>query len=88
MQNKKISTPNGVTFGMFLVVLMSVSIVLILTLVKIYLSNQIYYESKDVNKMTSETEVLKAEKMMLENSIEVLRFKNRVTNTIFDIEEE
>jgi len=57
-------------------------------LVKIYLSNQIYYESKDVNKMTRETEVLKAEKMMLENSIEVLRFKNRVTNTIFDIEEE
>jgi hypothetical protein len=66
---------------------MSVTIVLILTTITIYLSNQIYYESKVVNKMKREVAVLKAEKIMLEQSVEALKFKNRVTDTIFAIQE-
>ena len=84
---KKKSTPNGITFGMTMVILMSVSIILILTTIKIYLSNQIYYESKVVNKMKREVSALKAEKIMLEQSVEALKFKNRVTDTIFAIQE-
>ena len=72
---------------MAMVILMSVTIVLILTTIKIYLSNQIYYESKVVNKMKREVSVLKAEKVMLEQSVEALKFKNRVTDTIFVIQE-
>lgn len=85
---KRKSEVNGITFGMVMVILMAVSIVLILTTIKIYLSNQIYYESKVVNKMTREVSALKAEKVMLEQSVEALRFKNRVTDTIFVIEGE
>ena len=84
---KKQLKPNGITFGMAMVILMSVAIVLILTAIKIYLSNQIYYESKVVNKMKREVSVLKAEKVMLEQSVEALKFKNRVTDTIFVIKE-
>ena len=84
---KKKSKPNGITFGMAMVILMSVTIVLILTTIKIYLSNQIYYESKVVNKMKREVSALKAEKVMLEQSVEALKFKNRVTDTIFVIQE-
>jgi cell division protein FtsL len=84
---KKRSKPNGITFGMVMVILMSVTIVLILTTIKIYLSNQIYYESKVVNKMNTEVAALKAEKIMLEQSVEALKFKNRVTDTIFAIQE-
>lgn len=84
---KKKLKPNGITFGMVMVILMSVTIVLILTTIKIYLSNQIYYESKVVNKMKREVSVLKAEKVMLEQSVEALKFKNRVTDTIFVIKE-
>ncbi|GIT99579.1 hypothetical protein TSL6_00860 [Sulfurovum sp. TSL6] len=84
---KKQLKPNGITFGMAMVILMSVAIVLILTTIKIYLSNQIYYESKVVNKMKREVSVLKAEKVMLEQSVEALKFKNRVTDTIFVIKE-
>ncbi len=84
---KKKSEPNGITFGMAMVILMSVSIILILTTIKIYLSNQIYYESKVVNKMKREVSALKAEKIMLEQSVEALKFKNRVTDTIFAIQE-
>ena len=85
---KKKSNPNGITFGMISVVFMSVTIVLILAMIKIYLSNQIYYESKKVNKMQQEVETLKAEKIILQQSVEALKFKNRVTDTIFVIYEE
>ena len=84
---KKKSNPNGITFGMIRVVFMSVTIVLILTMIKIYLSNQIYYESKKVNKMQREVQALKAEKIILQQSVEALKFKNRVTDTIFVIQE-
>jgi len=83
--SKKKTQANGITFGMVMVILMAVSIVLILTTIKIYLSNQIYYESKVVNKMQREVAALKAEKVMLEQSVETLKFKNRVTDTIFVI---
>ena len=72
---------------MAIVVLISIVIVLILTTIKIYLSNQIYYESKVVNKMKREVAALKAEKIMLEQSVEAIKFKNRVTDTIFVIQE-
>ncbi len=82
---KRRSAPNGITFGMVSVIVMSVTIVLILTMIKIYLSNQIYYESKKVNKMQREVSALKAEKVILKQSVEALKFKNRVTDTIFVI---
>jgi len=78
--------PNGITFGMVTVILMAMAIVLILTTVKTYLSNQIYYESKVVNKMKREVSALKAEQVMLKQSVEALKFKNRVTDTIFTID--
>jgi cell division protein FtsL len=88
VSKKKKLKPNGITFGMVMVIVMSVTIVLILTTIKIYLSNQIYYESKVVNKMQGEVSVLQAEKVMLEQSVEALKFKNRVTDTIFVIQED
>jgi len=81
----KAKAPNGITFGMVSVILMAMAIVLILTLIKIYLGNQIYYESKKINKMQRQVEALKAEKRILQQNVEALKFKNRVTDTIFMI---
>ncbi|PHS32278.1 MAG: hypothetical protein COA92_07155 [Sulfurovum sp.] len=77
---------NGITFGMVSVIFMAVSIVLILAMIKIYLSNQIYYESKIVNKIQREVAALKAEEVMLKQNVEALKFKNEVTDTIFVIQ--
>jgi len=88
MSVKKKRAPNGITFGMISVILMAMSIVLILTLIKIYLSNQIYYESKKINKIQRQVEALKAEKRILQQNVEALKFKNRVTDTIFVIGDE
>jgi len=84
---KKTASENGITFGMVSVIVMAVSIVLILTMIKIYLSNQIYYESKIVNKMKREVAALKAEGVMLEQNVEALKYKNQVTDTIFVIKD-
>ena len=78
---------NGITFGMISVVLISMIIVLILALVKIYLSNQIYYESKKVNAITREVAVLNAENIMLKRSVESAKYKNRVEDTLFTLED-
>ena len=85
-KTKKKKMPNGITFGMVWVILMAMAIILILTTIKTYLSNQIYYESKVVNKMHREVLALKAEKVMLQQNVESLKFKNRVTDTIFTID--
>ena len=85
--NKKIKKENGITFGMVSVIMMTVTIVLILTMIKIYLSNRIYYESKIVNHMKREVTALKAESVMLEQSVEALKYKNQVADTIFVIED-
>ena len=85
---KRKNSPNGITWGMVSVILISMSIVLILTLIKIYLSNQIYYESKKVNKMYRQVEALKAEKKILQRNVEALKYKNRVTDTIFVIDDD
>ena len=82
---KKRSAPNGITFGMVSVIVISMTIVLMLTMTKIYLSNEIYRESKKVNKMQREVSALKAEKVILQESVEALKFKNRVADTIFVI---
>ena len=85
--NKKIKQENGITFGMITVILMTVTIVLILTMIKIYLSNRIYYESKIVNHMQRDVTALKAESVMLEQNVEALKYKNQVADTIFVIED-
>jgi len=84
-KDNKIVQENGITFPMISVVIMAMSIILILTMIKIYLSNQIYYESKVVNKLKREVDALKAQSVMLEQNVEAIKYKNQVTDTIFVI---
>lgn len=81
-------SPNGIEWRSVIFIVLSVSILVVLASLKIYISNQIYYESKLVNKMRQELSILKAEKEMLQTNVEALKFKNRVTDAIFTIEEE
>lgn len=84
---KKSIAPNGITFKMFMIIIMSMAIVLILSMIKVYLSNQIYHESREVNRLQQHVSVLKVEKELLAQKVEALKFKNRVTDTIFVIKE-
>jgi len=87
MLKRKEFKSNGIGFGLVMIILMSISIVLILTSIKIYLSNEIYYYSKVINKMKREVSILHSEKVILEQKVEALKFKNRVSDAIFLIDD-
>ena len=87
MAKTKSKVPNGITFKMFMIIIISMSIALILSMLKIYLSNQIYYESREVNRLQEHVSVLRVERKLLEQKVEALKFKNRVADTIFVIKE-
>lgn len=77
--------PNGITLKMLIHIVLIISIVMLLATSKIYLSTQIYYNSKKINHIRSEVQALKAEKVMLEKKVEALMFKTKVADTIFTI---
>ncbi len=66
-------------FGVFLVLFS----VLFVILPKIYLKNEIYYNSRDISKLYNEYNILKEENIMLKRKLEYIKFKNQVLDTIF-----
>ncbi len=66
-------------FSVFLVLFS----VLFIILPKIYLKNEIYYNSRDISKLYNEYNILKEENIMLKRKLEYIKFKNQVLDTIF-----
>ncbi|MBN2768083.1 MAG: hypothetical protein JXQ68_03200 [Campylobacterales bacterium] len=79
---------SGVPWSLVSMTIILASIFLLLSSFKIYLSSQIYYESKKVNDLRQDVSVLRAENVMLKNKVEALRFKNRVTDPLFIMDQE
>ena len=83
MQQKE----KGITLGILSIAMISMAIILILALMKVYLSNQIYHESKEINHIEAEVTALKEEHNILQMNVEQLKYKNQITDTIFSMEE-
>ncbi len=66
-----------------LISLLVIAIVYLLIFPKIYLSNQIYYKSRHINKLLDDYEILKEENRLLRQKIDALRYKNQILDTIF-----
>ncbi len=82
MKSRK-KVQNGISFGMFFMTIVLMGIVIGLSLIKIYLSNQIYYESRRINYIQREVSALKEENIMLENQLQRQKFKNCVSDIDF-----
>lgn len=78
----------GIPLSIAVLALLCVIIVVLLTMMKIFLSSEIYYESRKINELRQEASVLQAEHTMLKGNIEALRFKNRIADPIFVITQE
>ncbi|MEA2099419.1 MAG: hypothetical protein U9P72_04735 [Campylobacterota bacterium] len=50
---------------------------------KIYLQQQIYYKSRDISKLNREYVALKEENRLINASVEAIRFKNQILDTLF-----
>jgi len=77
----------GVTLGLLSIALISMAIILIISLMRVYLSNQIYHESRKVNVIEAEVAALKEENSILHIKVEKLKYKSRIEDQIFSLEE-
>jgi cell division protein FtsL len=65
-----------------LLVLIVFITLLVLLIPKIYFRNNIYYISKDINKLYSHYISLKEENIFLQQQLEDAKFKNQITDSI------
>lgn len=73
----------GVDTNQLLSVLLSILFVLVLLFPKIYIQQQIYFISRDISKLKGEYDTLKEENRLISASVESIRFKNRILDTLF-----
>jgi len=78
----------GVTFGSLTISLMAMAVILVMALVKVYISNQIYYKSKNVHMLEQEVAILKEENRLLRTKVERLKYKSQILDTMFTMSEE
>ncbi|MDD5373872.1 MAG: hypothetical protein PHO62_10665 [Sulfurimonas sp.] len=64
-------------------VLLSIIFVLVVLFPKIYIQQQIYFMSRDVSRLKGEYDTLKEENRLIRSSVESIRFKNQVLDTLF-----
>jgi sensor histidine kinase YesM len=65
-----------------LIVLTVLFIALVLFIPKIFLRNNIYYMSKDINKMYAHYISLQEENRFLEQQLEDMKFKNQIIDSL------
>ncbi|MEO1953197.1 MAG: hypothetical protein ABGW74_00675, partial [Campylobacterales bacterium] len=70
-------------FEYFIYVFLMMSFFVLLAFPKVYLSEQIYFKSRDIAKLQGEHDVLKAENQLIQASVEELKFKNQILDTLF-----
>ncbi len=66
----------------FFIILLIMFIILILFIPKIFLRNNIYYISKDINKLHNQHISLKEENKFLAQQLEKMKYKNQITDSL------
>lgn len=66
-----------------LYVVLSILFVVVILFPKIYIQQQIYFTSRDVSKLKGEYDTLKEENRLIKGSVESIRFKNQILDTLF-----
>lgn len=70
-------------FNYFLYIFLLVTFIAMFAFPKIYLNQQIYYTSRDIAKLQVEYETLKEENKLIRSSVEEIKFKNQILDTMF-----
>lgn len=67
----------------FFYILLVMILVAMFMFPKIYIQQQIYFKSRDISKLKSEYDTLKAENKIISASVESIKFKNQILDTLF-----
>lgn len=70
-------------FNYFLYMLLLITFIAVFAFPKIYLNQQIYYTSRDIAKLQVEYETLQEQNKLIRTSVESIKFKNQVLDTMF-----
>jgi len=72
-----------ITVGYFFYTILLLSFVGVLVFPKIYITQQIYFKSRDIAKLKHEYDTLKEENKIISASVEEIKFKNQILDTLF-----
>ena len=78
-----IINPKGVDATYLAYTVLSIVLVVVVLFPKIYVQQQIYFKSRDISKLKGEYDTLKEENRVISSSVESIRFKNQILDTIF-----
>ena len=67
----------------FLYILLLMILLAMFAFPKIYIQQQIYFKSRDISKLKAEYDTLKAENKLISASVESIKFKNQILDTLF-----
>ncbi|WP_457745227.1 hypothetical protein [Sulfurimonas sp.] len=66
-----------------LYVFLTLTFVAMFAFPKIYITEQIYFKSRDIAKLRVEYDTLKEENKLISASVESIKFKNQILDTLF-----
>ena len=69
------------SYLIYLLLLLSFSALVLFP--KIYIQQQIYFKSRDISKLKGEYNILVEENKIINASVESIRFKNQILDTLF-----
>jgi uncharacterized membrane protein YcgQ (UPF0703/DUF1980 family) len=70
-------------FNYYLYVILTLVFISLFVFPKIYITQQIYFKSRDIAKLQIEYDTLKEEKKIISASVESIKFKNQILDTLF-----
>ena len=69
--------------GYFLYMSLVIIFIMMFAFPKVYITQQIYYKSRDISKLKREYDTLKEENKIISASVEEIKFKNQILDTLF-----
>jgi hypothetical protein len=79
-----VSPKKGLDLKYLLLTYLAISFIVALAFFKIYIHQQIYYESRKIAKLRAQRELLVEENKVIKSSVEAIKFKNQIADTLFD----
>ena len=70
-------------FNYFLYIFLTLTFIAMFAFPKVYITQQIYFKSRDISKLKREYETLKEENKIISASVESIKFKNQILDTLF-----
>ncbi|NPA27627.1 MAG: hypothetical protein GXN91_01070 [Epsilonproteobacteria bacterium] len=69
-------------------IIILIAVITFLLLVKVYIANEIYYLSRDIQKISTKINALKEEQSIVKLKIERLKYKNTISDPLYNYESE